>query len=168
MPKIIENLQDRLLAEARRQVEENGYAAMTIRSVAKSCGVGVGTVYNYFSSKDTMVATFMLEEWQKCIGMIHAVAEAAEMPEEIVRCIYDELRRYERINQKIFEDKDAASVFGASSSRYHVVLRSQLAEPLKRFCSSDFIAEFIAEALLNWSMAGKEFAELYGVIRKLL
>ncbi len=50
MPKIIENLQSKLIEEAKKQIEEAGYGAMTIRSVAKACGVGVGTVYNYFSS----------------------------------------------------------------------------------------------------------------------
>ena len=52
MPKIIENIREKLLEEAKRQVMEQGYSAMTIRSVASACGVGVGTVYNYFSSKD--------------------------------------------------------------------------------------------------------------------
>ena len=44
MPKIIENLPERLAEEARRQIEASGFSAMTIRSVAKACGVGVGTV----------------------------------------------------------------------------------------------------------------------------
>ena len=33
----------------------------TVRSVAAGCGVAVGTVYNYFSSKDMLIAAFMLE-----------------------------------------------------------------------------------------------------------
>ena len=44
MPKKIINLESRLVEEARKQIEEVGYSAMTIRSVAKACGVGVGTV----------------------------------------------------------------------------------------------------------------------------
>ena len=63
MPKIIENLPEKLAEEARRQITESGYSAMTIRSVAKACGVGVGTVYNYYPSKDALVAQFMLEDW---------------------------------------------------------------------------------------------------------
>ena len=63
MPKIIENIREKLLEEAKRQVSESGYSSMTIRSVATACGVGTGTVYNYFPSKDMLVASFMLEDW---------------------------------------------------------------------------------------------------------
>ena len=55
MPKIIENLREKLVLEARHQVEELGYGALTIRSVAAACGVGVGTVYNYFPSKEAFI-----------------------------------------------------------------------------------------------------------------
>ena len=44
MPKIIQNLENRLIEEAKKQIRESGYGALTIRSVAKACGVGVGTV----------------------------------------------------------------------------------------------------------------------------
>ena len=60
MPKIIENLRDQLLQEARKQIAERGYTGTTIRSVAGACGVGVGTVYNYFSSKEMLIASFMM------------------------------------------------------------------------------------------------------------
>lgn len=55
MPKIIENLESRLIEEAKKQIEESGYEAVTIRSVARACGVGVGTVYNYFPSKEVLI-----------------------------------------------------------------------------------------------------------------
>ena len=40
MPKIIENLRQRLMDEAFEEIKRDGYAAMTIRSVAKAVGVG--------------------------------------------------------------------------------------------------------------------------------
>ena len=67
MPKIIQNVKQQLLSEAKRQIAERGYSNTTVRSVASGCGVGVGTVYNYFPSKDMMIATFMLKDWQECI-----------------------------------------------------------------------------------------------------
>ena len=69
-PKIIENLESRLIQEAKRQIAESGYGATTIRSVAKGCGVGVGTVYNYFPSKEALVATFMLADWKESMAYI--------------------------------------------------------------------------------------------------
>ena len=59
------------------------------------------------------------------------------------------------------------SGFAGSFSRYHGMLRMQLAQPLEKFCKSGFAAEFIAEALLTWTMAGKSFDEIYGMIEKL-
>ena len=47
------------------------------------------------------------------------------------------------------------------------MLRAQLAAPLKKFCDSEFASEFIAEAVLSWTMAGKTFDEIYGMIEKL-
>ena len=167
MPKIIENLESRLMAEARKQVEESGYGAMTIRSVAKACGVGVGTVYNYFSSKDALLATYMLGDWNHCVAAIEAVSTYSDSASPVVRCIHDQLCRYAARHQAIFRDEAAAASFAGSFSRYHALLRSQLADPLRKFCGSDFAAEFIAEALLTWTMAGKTFDEIYGMIHNL-
>ena len=73
MPKIIENIRQNLLEEARRQVLQEGYSALTVRSVAAACGISVGTVYNYFPSKDMLIASFMLEDWQLCLDKIEKV-----------------------------------------------------------------------------------------------
>ena len=168
MPKIIENLQNRLIAEAKRQIAEDGYSAMTIRSVAAGCGVGVGTVYNYFSSKDELVASFMLEDWQKCVAAIQAVSMYSETYRPVLLCVYDQLQTFARHYQTLFRDAAAITSFAGSFTKYHGTLRSQIAQPLRKFCSDDFTAEFAAEALLTWTMAGKEFEELYVIIHKIL
>ena len=167
MPKIIENLESRLLEEAKRQIQESGYGAMTIRSVAKGCGVGVGTVYNYFPSKDALLATYMLSDWNRCMDAIHAVSTYSDTPTPVAKCIHDQLFHYAQRHQSIFRDEAAASAFAGSFSRYHAMLRKQLAAPLRKFCQTDFDSEFIAEALLTWTMAGKPFEEIYCLIQKL-
>ena len=118
MPKIIENLQSRLVREAMRQIGESGYSTMTIRSVAKGCGVGVGTVYNYFPSKDALIASFMLEDWQGCIAAINAVSTYSDAPVSVVRCIWDQLRQYAARHQSIFRDASTISILSRPSRRY--------------------------------------------------
>lgn len=167
MPKIIENLENRLLEEAQKQLQESGYGAMTIRSVAKGCGVGVGTVYNYFPSKEGLVAAYLLTDWADCIATVEAVSANADSPEVVVRCIYDQLIAYAKRHLSVFRDEDAIAGFSGSFSPYHGMLRRQIAAPVEKFCTDAFASEFIAEALLTWSMAGKSFDEIYGLIGKL-
>ncbi|MBE6941742.1 MAG: TetR/AcrR family transcriptional regulator [Ruminococcaceae bacterium] len=167
MPKIIENLEMKLMEEAKKQLEQFGYGALTIRSVAQACGVGVGTVYNYFSSKDELLAAYLLGDWKDCIGTIDAVSSRAESPAPVVQCMFDQLLAYARRHQAVFGDETAAQGFAGSFSRYHGLLRAQLAAPLRKFCRDDFTAEFVAESVLTWSMAGKSFDDIFGMINKL-
>lgn len=167
MPKIIENLKDRLIAEAKKQIEEAGYSAVTIRSVAKACNVGVGTVYNYFPSKEALIATHLLADWKACVDAITRTAESTPDPQPVLQCIYGQLVGFADRHQAIFRDETAAAGFAGSFSQYHNRLRAQLASPLRKFCDSEFTALFIAESLLTWSMAGKSFDEIYEILKKI-
>ena len=48
----------------RREVEEVGYAGLTVRSVARRAGVAPATAYNYFSSKDHLLAEVLWRRMQ--------------------------------------------------------------------------------------------------------
>ena len=168
MPKIIENLREKLVCEAKRQVEELGYANLTIRSVASVCGVGVGTVYNYFSSKDALVAAFLLEDWQACMDAVSAAAQQSQTAEPVLKCIHAQILAFTHRHQALFADEAAAASFSGSPSPYHSMLRRQLAQPLHPFTADAFTAEFIAEALLTWTVAGRGIEEILPLLRKVL
>lgn len=167
MPKIIENLENRLIEEAMKQIREQGYGAVTIRSVAMSCGVGVGTVYNYFPSKDDLLAAFMLQDWNSCMTVVKEVSQTAESPVFVLNSMYTQIRSFIDQYQEVFQDPEARNGFASSYTRYHRILRSQLAEPIRKFYDSDFAADFVAEAMLTWTLHGKPFDELYGMLGKL-
>lgn len=168
MPKLIENLEKKLLAETKRQIEDVGYGTMTVRSVAAACGVGVGTVYNYYPSKEALVAAYMLQDWRPCITRIRQTAKNALDAKEVVRCMYDQLRQFAAAHETVLGDTDAKRVFAQVSEGYHGLLCQQLTEPLVPFCPDAFTARFVAEALLTWSMEVASFEDLYGIIRKIL
>ena len=168
MPKIIENLEARLIEEANKQIEQHGYGAMTIRSIAKACGVGVGTVYNYFPSKEALISHHLVEDWKQCTTVIQAVSTYAETPRQVMLCIYDQLKAFADRHKTIFQDEAAALSFANAFSDYHNMLRDDLAQPLRRFCDSDFSAQFIAEGLLTWTVSRRSFDEIYGILEKLV
>ena len=173
MPKIIENLREKLLDEAKYQVMEQGYSAMTIRSVASACGVGVGTVYNYFSSKDMLVASFLLEDWLECLAVIERNCTPEAGPETALKCIYDELQRFMGKYEPLFSDKDVAASSSGALHQRHGMLRTQIAKPLIPLCErqqkvdAEYLAEFMAESLLAWTGSERSFEEISSVLLQL-
>lgn len=172
MPKIIENVREQLLAEAKKQITERGYAATTVRSVANACGIAVGTVYNYFKSKDLLIASFVAEDWIKCVDEISACP--TEPSKAFLHRIYGLLRDFSEKNASLFGDPDAAKVYYTVFSSRHKQLRDQLADLILPVCGAEeeserrFLSQFTAESVLTWTSAGVPFEKLYKPLEKLL
>ncbi len=171
MPKIIENIREQLLNEAKKQIVERGYAGTTVRSVASACGVGVGTVYNYFPSKDMLIASFVAEDWMRHLNKLSALpTDNAEM---LLQEIYDSLRSFAENNKSLFSDTDAAKAIPTGFATRHKLLREQIAQfviPIcrdERFADKKFAAEFISESLISWAMENKSFNSVYAVLQHL-
>ena len=168
MPKLIENLRAQLLEEARRQTTERGYARTTIRSVAAACGIAVGTVYNYFPSKELLIASFVAEDWQERLAAMKSLPPTD--PERFLEGIYQELQTFVGKHQALFSDPDAARAASAGFLPRHLQLRKQLAELVAPLVPSEdgFSAQFLAEALLGWSTAGAPFPRIWQELSKLI
>ena len=164
MPKIIENIKDKLLAEAKRQITEQGYGKTTVRSVASACGVGVGTVYNYFESKDMLIASFVLSDWMECLEKMRT--QISPDPRITLASVYNGLCEFIHRNKALFEDADAIKSFNSSHLSRHALLRGQIASMIYPVCNKTaddraFLSEFIAESLLSWTLEGRDFDQIY-------
>lgn len=53
-----------LVDATAEEVEESGYAGLTVRNVARRAGVAPATAYNYFSSKDHLLAELLWRRMQ--------------------------------------------------------------------------------------------------------
>ena len=170
MPKIIESARRRLLQAAREQIAQNGYAKTTMRSMAAATDVAVGTVYNYFPSKDILIASFVSEDWHECVAAMEtcSVGDARTLCEGI----FNQLRAFSEKNRPLFSDPEAARIYNAAFSQRHKQLRQQLAWLIEPLCGDGddraFLASFIAEALLSWTREGEPFENIYQIIQKLI
>lgn len=165
MPKKIENARELLLKEAKRLLREEGYGKLTMRSVANACGLGVGTAYNYFSSKDTLVASVMLEDWRRCLEKMKE-SELGGM--ERLAFVYADLGEFVVAYQALFSDQGAKASYNSSPVNFHKELRAQLAEVILPVCKEEFLSEFLAESILRWIVEGISFETLQPIFHKLI
>ena len=167
MPKILDRPEESILSAARRIATEEGYAAATVRAVARECGIAVGTIYNYYPSKDTMLAACLLRDWQQTLAAAGESAASARSAEEAVKAVFSAILAFEEQNRRIFTDERARTSAAAMLQSRHAQLRGQIAAlleaPCRRFAGEedDFLPAFVAESLLAWSVESVPFSRLW-------
>ena len=172
MPKIIQNARGLILDEAKKQIREQGYAATTVRSVAAKCGVAIGTVYNYFPSKEILIASFMADDWKICMDNISA--HPIDDSRKFLLCIYENILSFSKKHDDLFNDPDARRVFVAVYEQRHDQLVEMLSLCILPLCKEEneadriFKSRFIAESLLVLTMRKVDFDQSYKVISLLL
>ena len=173
MPKIIENLRDKLISEAKDQIAINGFEGVTIRSIAKGCGIGLGTFYNYFKSKDMLIVTFLLEDWNERFNKLAKKHQNENDPMVVVHALYEEVSDFIKIYNAIFTAPSAIKTFSTVSPEYHRFVRNQVAAPIKSSCvlagfdNAEFLSLFVAESVITWTVAKKSYDEIADIVSKL-
>ncbi|MDO5107967.1 MAG: TetR/AcrR family transcriptional regulator [Coriobacteriaceae bacterium] len=173
MPKLIENLRERLIDETRRTLLEEGPSAVNIRAIAQACGAATGTVYNYFPSKEELIAHAILGDWLEHVGRARSsIADCADVTSGLAAiqgCLVDFVDSY--------RPTFAASSYALAGPVYaerHTMLCNQLAglidELAKRFglAPSAIAEEVMAESLLASVTHGWPTDELMHVLEKLI
>lgn len=64
MNTIVTSKED-ILNTSRKLVQQQGWSAINIRSVAAACGVSVGSIYNYFDSKAALAGATIENVWRE-------------------------------------------------------------------------------------------------------
>lgn len=54
---------EEILKASRELIQQKGWSAVNIRSVAAACGVSVGSIYNYYDSKSALVGATVESVW---------------------------------------------------------------------------------------------------------
>ena len=59
---------EEIMRACRKIVAEQGLTALNMRTLAKECGIALGTLYNYYSDKDELVIAATESVWQDILG----------------------------------------------------------------------------------------------------
>jgi AcrR family transcriptional regulator len=80
-----ERSDDRVLQAAARQFREQGYAATTLRDIARAAGMLPGSVHYRFATKEDILAALMERAIDRLIDGVLAAAAAGDNPLERLR-----------------------------------------------------------------------------------
>lgn len=91
---------DAVLEATLRVLKKDGYLALTTTQVAKRAGVSVGTLYQYFPDKASLVVALKLRYFERMVAAIQTTAHEVEgQPLPIaIPALIDGLLRFKRSN----------------------------------------------------------------------
>lgn len=80
-----------ILEAGRQLIRKQGTADISIRSIAAACGVSVGSIYNYFDSKNDLITAAVESVWSE---IFHASGqENFEHFSDCVEWIFDRIKK---------------------------------------------------------------------------
>lgn len=125
MPKIINEVYEKVLTCAKRKMFDEGYSSLSLRSVAKECGIAVGTIYNYFENKDTLIATILLEDWKIALVKMEMGCKESNSIHDGLSCIYQAIKDFCMTYEDVWNQFNGPST---SVKSRHTLLRNQIVE----------------------------------------
>lgn len=122
MPKVIDGLEEKLVKVAEDLFIEEGYDSVNIRKIAKGAGVAVGTVYNYFSSKEELYQAVLMDSWDKTMDVLQCIL-MDDMPlndriKKFIKTMYIEVENRQGLGGRIIlEEKKKKSKGGDTEQK---------------------------------------------------
>ena len=65
MSRIIENPKQLILSRAKEILYNEGFKKFSMRNLSKKCGIALGTIYNYYSTKEELIIEMMTDYWKE-------------------------------------------------------------------------------------------------------
>ncbi len=155
MPKVISNVRGRAIEEARRELIDHGYTALTIRGIARKLGIGTGTIYNYFPSKEYLAASVMLEDWQELTKEFGA-GHAGLPTEAVIADLFALVRTFTLRYDPAWREYEQGGGSRSAVHRYHGMLAGQFTGIIREALPAGseerepYLAGFLAELIIRF------------------
>ncbi len=147
MPKLLPNLHEEILMVGRDLLDECGYQEFSMRAVAARGGIGVGTLYNYFPSKQQLVAAILRADWEVHLRRMTQIARQNATERERLLELYGQMCAFMR-------GKHSVLAHGLSQSMVCDEVRGAIAQ---RSMVRKQITDTVASVLGNRPEAQKQW-----------
>lgn len=174
---------EEILKACRGIVAQQGIWAVSMRAVAQSCGVSLGSLYNYFTSKDDLILAAIESVWMDIFHMDGACAGGRSFP-EYVEWIFDSVRSAADEYPNFFTTHSLSFADGQKSrardtmDRYLSHIKTGMAAALRNdkavrpdafddnFSADDLIDLVLTDVIVSLLRQKKDCHILLGMIRR--
>jgi len=101
MPKIINNLEDKIFKSALQLFAENKYENVSMKNVAKNAGIAVGTLYNHYSNKKELFLEVYKIRLDSLSKDLKTILNKKEDVNEFITFLYDEILKISGFSEEI-------------------------------------------------------------------
>lgn len=161
MPKNISNIKEDILLVTRQLLKETGYEELNIRKIAAHCGIATGTLYNYYDSKNKIVAEILTNDWNLMLRRVDFGIKTLNTQIEKLEVIFKELSIFMKdVHGNWFDTIPANSKdFEVAKIRERKgIIRKQLAERIMQIINentadtdTEFKSDVISRILISYS-----------------
>ena len=157
MNKIVTSKEE-ILKTCRTMVADQGMSSINMRSVATSCNIALGSLYNYFSSKEALLTETIASVWQDIFHMDQCEKKNQPFP-DIVTEIYAEMLSGTKRYPNFFTAHSLSFASGEKNEARSVMIhyQSHMLEGLKLDLEQDpncrkdaFTEQFTKEMFLKF------------------
>ena len=185
MPKILEDIQERILDAVRERIAGEGWNAVNIRTLAKRCGIASGTIYNYYPSREAILAAVISRDWEKAEESILAFFSGSTADPEAdavdkLRFLHGVLSAFMGVYRMVWAESPGHLSGRAweRGGKEKEGFRLRMEEFVRLVLSGiqaaegidgDFLVSFIARSVIDWSGEDDfDFSRMEPVITALL
>lgn len=157
MPKIIENIRENILVKGKEMLLEESYNNFNIRKLAKNCGIGLGTLYNYFDNKEVLVYNIFRSDWENTLMLCDELKEEKLPLRKKLQMIYISLETFVSQYLRVFWEMSDSTKTGCPHNHYlelhkkikEIILSEQNLGNINTNADLDKLSYFIMSNMLN-------------------
>lgn len=105
MPKIIDNLHEKIFECSLKLFGEYGYNEVNMKRIAKELDIAVGTLYNYYPNKQDLFFTVLKKSWQQTFFKLDKVKEtnysSRKKLKYSMKILYDEIENRKGLGKEL-------------------------------------------------------------------
>ena len=92
MARLIKNPKQLILGKAKEILYNQGYHKLNMRDLSKQCDIALGTIYNYYPTKEELVIELMADYWQNYLDTVEKIVDSDVDMYVKLKSIFNELK----------------------------------------------------------------------------